>query len=137
MMTIGALARATAVKVPTIRYYEEIGLLPPPERTQSNQRRYTPGQRQQLIFIRHARDLGLPIEAIRELLALSAHPEKPCTGADRIAADHLRDVQRRIASLQSLEAELKRMLDHHHGGTVGSCQVLQSLSDHSHCLSEH
>ena len=70
MLTIGNLGKATGVKVPTIRYYEQIGLLPPPIRSDGNQRLYDDRARERLAFVRHARDLGFPLEAIRELLPI-------------------------------------------------------------------
>ena len=78
MLTIGELSRRTGVKIPTIRYYEQMGLMAAAERSEGNQRRYGAEERDRLSFIRHARDLGLTIEAIRELIELSAHPDRPC-----------------------------------------------------------
>ena len=83
--SIGELARVTGVKVPTIRYYEDIGLMAEAPRTEGGQRRYSARARDRLGFIAHARDMGFPLEAIRSLIDLSEHPEKPCEGADRIA----------------------------------------------------
>ncbi|NJO54658.1 MAG: MerR family transcriptional regulator, partial [Bacteroidales bacterium] len=71
-MSIGELSRQTGVKVPTIRFYEEIGLLPPPPRTASNRRVYGTDAVQRLSFIRHARELGFEVEAIRALLRSAA-----------------------------------------------------------------
>ena len=68
-LAIGDLARQTGVKVPTIRYYEDIGLLPAAPRTESNRRQYDGRAVRRLKFIRHARELGFEVEAIRELLA--------------------------------------------------------------------
>ena len=138
MLSIGELAKATGVKVPTIRYYEQMGLIDAPVRSEGNQRRYTPAQAERLGFIRHARDLGLSIEAIRELVQLSNHPDQPCADADRIAAEHLAAVRARIARLQRLEAELARIVagcDEDH--QVRDCYVLHALGDHSLCADEH
>jgi len=85
MYAIGELSRRTGVKVPTIRYYEQMGLISAPDRSEGNQRRYERADLERLTFIRHARDLGFPIEAIRELLSLSRHPDEPCERADHIA----------------------------------------------------
>jgi len=85
MYSIGDLSRRTGVKIPTIRYYEQMGLIAAPERSEGNQRRYERSELERLAFIRHARDLGLSIDSIRDLLALSQHPERPCGEADRIA----------------------------------------------------
>lgn len=82
---IGGLAKATGVKVPTIRYYESIGLMPEPWRTRTNRRHYGEPAAQRLRFIRHARELGFEIEAIRTLLALQEEPDRSCAEADTIA----------------------------------------------------
>ncbi|MCB1384086.1 MAG: helix-turn-helix domain-containing protein [Notoacmeibacter sp.] len=136
MMSIGDMARETGVKVPTIRYYEQIGLLPDPGRTQGNQRRYGAAERDRLAFIRHARDLGFSIESIRDLVALSGNPGAPCTDADRIAGAQLDDVRARIARLQALERELARIAACN-GEHAGTCRVLQALSDHGLCNGDH
>ncbi|KQZ63161.1 MerR family transcriptional regulator [Rhizobium sp. Root149] len=138
MYSIGELSRRTGVKVPTIRYYEQMGLMPEGERTQGNQRRYRRDELERLAFIRHARDLGFEIAMIRELIALSEHPKAPCEGADRIAAAHLDDVRDKIARLKKLESELERIVSHCSGGhTVEECYVIRSLSDHGLCDHEH
>ncbi len=93
MLTIGDLSRSTGVKIPTIRYDEQMGLLNPTERSEGNQRRYSGREQERLSFIRHARELGLTIEAIRELIHLSQHPERPRADADRIAATQLAEVR--------------------------------------------
>jgi DNA-binding transcriptional MerR regulator len=80
-LLIGAAARASGVKIPTIRYYEQIGLVPAPLRTHSNRRRYTDAELRRLASIRHARELGFEIEAIRALLALQDNPDHPCEAA--------------------------------------------------------
>ncbi|MDD9878263.1 MAG: helix-turn-helix domain-containing protein [Magnetovibrio sp.] len=136
--TIGHLARETGTKVPTIRYYEKIGLLPEPFRSAGNQRLYGADHIDRLAFIRHGRDLGFGLDAIRELLSLTDEPEQTCERADAIAAQHLREVENRIARLQALKAELERMLDHQCDGELADCRVIEVLADHRHCLhSDH
>lgn len=136
-LTIGDLAKRTGVKVQTIRYYETIDLLPAPDRTDGNQRRYDDRATHTLRFIRHARDLGFEIDQIRGLLSLVANPEESCTGADAIARHHLSQVEQRIAILQSLRSELKRMIRQCSGGRVATCRVIEVLADHAHCETEH
>jgi len=131
-LRIGDLATATATKVETIRYYERIGLLPAPGRTSGNYRTYGPHHRKRLSFIRHARELGFPIEAVRDLLRLADDPERPCEGADQIAHTHLADVDRRITRLAALKAELERMLTQCEGGRIADCRVIEALADHTH-----
>lgn len=136
MYSIGELSKSSGVKVPTIRYYEQIGLMEPSDRSEGNQRRYEPEGLKRLTFIKHARDLGFSLDDIRSLLQLSKQKTKSCRKATAIVAEHLTDVQQRIAKLQRLERELDRMLDCHED-CVAQCTVIESLSDHSHCLSEH
>ena len=139
-LSIGSLARETGAKVQTIRYYEQIGLLPEPARTAGNQRVYGKSHRDRLAFIRHARELGFPLDAIRELLSLSDDPAAPCATADHIARDQLAAVEARIRRLEALKIELERMLcDHARTGTIADCRVIEVLADHSHghCVVHH
>lgn len=134
--TIGHAARQTGCKVQTIRYYEQIGLLAPPDRSEGNQRLYMQADIDRLGFIRHARDLGFSIEAIRELLTMAGRPGMPCQDADAIAARHLEDVKERIARMQALQAELERMLAQGCHGEIAECRVIEVLGDHGRCLAE-
>ncbi|WP_281017875.1 MULTISPECIES: helix-turn-helix domain-containing protein [unclassified Minwuia] len=136
MLGIGQLSAETGTKVPTIRYYEDIGLLPEPERTVGNQRRYGQQQVDRLRFIRHCRDMGFPLADVRALLDLSDDPERSCASADTIARHQLQEVERRLASLASLRQELCRMIDQCAGGTVADCRVIESLADHAHCIAD-
>ncbi|MDO1581472.1 MerR family transcriptional regulator [Rhizobium oryzicola] len=138
MLSIGEMARRTGVKVPTIRYYEQMGLIEEAERSEGNQRRYTRRDLERLTFIRHARDLGFEIDMIRELIALNQHPEAPCENADRIAAVHLSGVREKIEKLKKLEHELERIVSHCDGGhRIEDCYVIRALSDHGLCDHEH
>ena len=136
-MPIGELSRRTAVKVPTIRYYEQIGLLPKVPRTEANRRLYGKAEVDRLNFIRHSRELGFEIDDIRELLAMAAQPQSSCHQVDSIANNHLIEIDRRIASLTALKAELSRMVDECGHGRVCDCRIIEALADHSHCRSEH
>lgn len=136
MFSIGDLSRETGVKVPTIRYYEQQGLIEAQGRTSGNQRRYSKDELQRLSFIRHSRDLGFSIEDIRELLDLSEHPEQPCGNAHQIAIRHLSDTKAKILKLKKLEKELKRIsvCDAH---AISECSVIETLADHRLCDGEH
>lgn len=136
-LSIGDLAMAVGVNVRTIRYYETAGLLPAPARTAGNQRRYGVAHLRRLAFVRHAREMGFDMEAIRDLLRLSeAGAESPCAGAHGIARRQLAATRSRIARLRSLEAELERMLGAECDGRLGHCRVVEVLADHAHghCL---
>ena len=83
-IAIGKVSEATGVKVPTIRYYEQIGLLPAPPRTEGNRRTYDLKDTERLTFIRHSRELGFDIGEIRTLLSLQDRPDQSCQDADAI-----------------------------------------------------
>ena len=138
MFSIGELSKRTKVKVPTIRYYEEMGLLAAPERTAGNQRRYTNEGLERLSFIKHARDLGFSIEAIAALIELQGHPDRSCAEATDIASAQLSDVRAKIKRLRALEKELARISKGCDGdGLSEDCYVLASLADHDLCEREH
>ncbi|KGJ02490.1 DNA-binding transcriptional regulator, MerR family [Paracoccus halophilus] len=137
MLTIGKLGSSTGVKIPTIRYYEQIGLLPEAERSLGNQRLYTHKAHERLVFIRHARDLGFSLEAIRDLLSLSDNPDQPCAAADAIARAQLAEVESRLARLAALKTELERMVVQCAGDRISDCRVIEVLSDHSQCITDH
>lgn len=137
MLTIGGMAKRTGTKVQTIRYYEQIGLMPDPGRTEGGQRRYGEAELDRLSFIRHSRQLGFPLDAIRELLDLSDHPDRPCCEADVIARRQLKQVEQKMERLTALRTELQRMVHECSGGKSADCRVLEVLRDHSECLTEH
>jgi len=125
---IGRLAALTGVKIPTIRFYEQNDLIPPPCRTEGGQRRYDENAVGRLHFIRHARELGFSVEDIRQLLALSERPALPCDSAEQIARHHLQQVEGKIARLRLIRSELKRMIEACNGGSVVHCRILGALS---------
>jgi DNA-binding transcriptional MerR regulator len=129
--SIGAVAGRTGVKVPTIRYYEQIGLLGPSFRTEGQQRRYDDRAVKRLNFIRHARTLGFEIDDIRQLLLLTDKPQEPCEEVDSIARRNLLAVEERIAQLQALRSELARMLDECGHGRVCDCRIVEVIANPS------
>ena len=137
MLTIGRLGAATGVKVPTIRWYEEVGLLARAARSEGGQRLYDEAARRRLAFIRHARELGFPLDAVRDLLSLADRPDQPCEAADAIARAQLAEVEARLARLQALKGELERMVEQCAHGAVRDCRVIETLGDHGLCGGEH
>ncbi|PTM60619.1 MerR family transcriptional regulator [Phreatobacter oligotrophus] len=130
-LPIGQAAAQSGVQVPTIRYYEQIGLLPSPLRSEGNRRLYSEAEIRRLAFIRHARELGFGVDAIRALLALQDNPQRSCTEADVIARARLADVEHRIASLTALRKVLRRMITACAGGSVSECMVVEMLAENS------
>lgn len=137
LQPIGVLAKISGCSVQTIRWYEQAGLLPSPQRTDGGRRLYDAKAAARLAFIRHSRELGFSLDAIRELLALSGNPDQSCSAVDAIARRHLVEVEGRIKRLAALRIELKRMIHACRGGRIAECRVIEVLADHDHrqCLS--
>lgn len=131
-LSIGAVAKQTGCTVPTIRYYEEIGLLPPVGRTGSGQRNYGDAALRRLAFIRRCRDFGFSIDQVRELVGLVDQPDKPCIEVREIAALHLIDVRRKLDQLRALEASLDAFVCSCDtacaGGRAVDCTILEDLA---------
>lgn len=130
---IGELAKRTNTKVQTIRYYEDIGVMPKAVRAANNRRLYDDNHLKRLTFIRHSRELGFSLGDIRNLLELSDQLDRPCGEVDAIAREHLSTVENKIASLRVFQAELTRMINNCSGGTISDCRIIQVLADHSQC----
>lgn len=124
-LTIGRLAVSTGVNLETIRFYERVGLMPEPTRSQGGHRHYRPEHRQRLAFIRRARELGFSLDDIRALLALSA---AGCLEARTIAAKHLQTVREKIADLRRLEQVLDDAVTRCDTGEQQSCPVIEVLT---------
>ncbi len=127
-LQIGDLARATNTKVETIRYYEQIGLLPAPARTSGNFRAYSANHLGRLSFIRRARDLGFTLHQVRDLLSLSDQKRQSCEAVDVIARQHLADVDRKIADLTALRDELSSLIEQCGCGTIADCRIIDALA---------
>lgn len=134
-LRIGDLARQTRTNPPTIRYYEEIGLLPAPGRQAGGQRVYGEEDRRRLTFIRQCREFGFPIERIRSLVALTEDQGRSCLDARTIAAEHLDAVREKMTELRKLEASLADFIRACDGVCAGGpgpdCVILQGMADPS------
>ena len=133
-LSIGKLSERTGVKVTTIRYYESIGLVKEPPRSSSGRRLYGQEAVQTLSFVRHGRELGFSIEAIKKLLGLQSSPDQDCADVNNIATEQLVQIQQRIAQLKALETKLKRMIRECEGGQVGTCEIIAALNNHGTCV---
>ena len=130
---IGELAKRTSCKVPTIRYYEQVGIMPLATRATNNRRIYNQKHVERLSFICHCRELGFSLNKIRELLELADQPSRPCIEVDIIARNHLREIKQKIKSLTVLKSELNRMISNCEGATVSDCRIIKVLADHNLC----
>jgi MerR family transcriptional regulator, copper efflux regulator len=102
-LKIGALAERTGTTPPTIRYYEDIGLLPRPVRQGAGQRRYGHEDVRRLTFIRRCRDFGFSVDQVRKLVGLLDDRQRSCTEARDIGQGHLDAIRAKLVELHSLE----------------------------------
>jgi DNA-binding transcriptional MerR regulator len=110
-LTIGRLAQATGVSAKTIRYYEQVGVLPNPGRSRAGYRQYTRQTIDRLLFIHRARGLGLPLRQVRALsAALDGPPGSMRPRLLGLVAAHLTAIEARIADLQRLRGQLEGVM---------------------------
>ncbi len=109
-LTVGQLAARAAVRTDTIRYYERQGLLPAPQRTEGEHRRYGPADLDRLLFIRGVQRLGLRLTEIRDLLAVRDTGTCACQAAEALLRRHVAEIGTEIERLAALRAELLALL---------------------------
>lgn len=132
-LKIGELALRTSCLVETIRYYERIGMLPPPERSANNYRTYGEIHVERLLFIRHCRALDMTLEEIRVLLNFRDQPEENCYGVNELLDKHIGHVVSRIESLTALESQLRELRSRCLATDASKeCGILQALSEPGH-----
>jgi MerR family mercuric resistance operon transcriptional regulator len=126
-MKIGQLSEKTDCKVETIRYYERIGLLLAPMRSEAGYRIYDDNHLQRLAFIRRSRELGFTIEEIRALLSLVDGGDYTCSDVKTITMRHVESIRRKIADLKKLEKTLTRIASHCTGDATPECPIIEAL----------
>ena len=126
-MTIGPLSRQTGCHIETIRYYERIGIMPPPPRTEGGHRLYREEHLKRLTFIRRSRELGFTLEDVRNLLSLVDGDDFTCDEVKTMTLEHAGDVRRKIADLRKMERVLKDMVSQCDRGDVPDCPVIDAL----------
>jgi DNA-binding transcriptional MerR regulator len=110
-MLAGDVAKALGVGVQTLHYYEREGLIPPPARSKSGYRLFTPDLVERVAFIRKAQTLGLPLAEIRDILSLAEQGASPCGRVQRSLAAKLAEVDRRLEELQAFRRDLAGLID--------------------------
>lgn len=126
--SIGNLAKRTGVKVVTIRYYEKIGMLPEPPRSEGGQREYDNNHLRRLSFIKRSRELGFSLAEVRALLQLEHTAEASCDEVKALTLEHIDDIRSKIADLKRMERVLKEMAAQCDQGTISGCPILDTLA---------
>jgi DNA-binding transcriptional MerR regulator len=131
-MTIGALSMQAQCAVPTIRYYEQIGLLPRPERAANGQRTYRDADLKRLSFVKRCRDFGFPIEQVRDLARLFEDGGRACVEVRDLAQGQLDQVRAKLDEMRQLEAKLAQFVAGCDascvGGTTGDCVIIGDIA---------
>lgn len=128
MLKRGDVARQLDCNIETVRYYEGIGLIEPPKRTQSGHRIYDDDDVARLRFVLRLRDLGFPLEDVRALLATVRTGTYSCADIAVIADHQLTEIRRKIGDLRRLEQMLMRMTEQCHRGSTPDCAIIEALS---------
>ena len=129
LLTRGELGARTGCNIETIRYYEQIGLLPPPPRSAGGHRLYGHELLKRLNFILRSRELGFTLEEIRGLLNLVDGGNYTCAEVEALALEHVQHIRRKIADLKKLNKVLEAMASQCSGGTVPECPIIDVLFD--------
>ncbi|CAI3955179.1 DNA-binding transcriptional regulator [Commensalibacter communis] len=129
--SIGDLSKSTGTKVVTIRYYEKIGLLPEPPRTEGGYRAYTKKHLEILFFIIRSRALGFSLIEIQNLLKLSENDILLNQDVLTITKNHLENIRSKISSLQKMETSLESLIKECPNGKISGCGIIDSLNNYS------
>jgi Cu(I)-responsive transcriptional regulator len=128
-MNIGEVAAATGLPAKTIRYYESVGLIEAPTRSEGNYRLYDARHLATLRFIQQARALGFSVKEVAALVALWRDQHRASADVRRLAAEHLRDIDERIVELQRIRRTLVGLIERCHGDHRPDCPILDELAE--------
>ena len=128
-LSIGEASRRTGVTIETIRYYERIGVIANPARTQAGHRAYTLDQVKRLAFVKRSRELGFSLAEVRALLTLVDAGGATCAEVHHMTTEHLDTVRHKIAGLRAMERVLKDMAAQCSQGDVPECPIIDALFD--------
>jgi len=128
-MNIGQAAKASGISAKMIRYYESIGLIAAPVRTESGYRVYGDNDVHTLRFIARARDLGFSVEQMSDLLTLWRDRSRASGDVKAIALGHIEELERKARALQEMSNTLRHLAEHCHGDTRPDCPILEELAE--------
>ncbi len=127
LIPIGALATRTRCNIETIRFYEKIGMLPKPARTEGGHRAYGSGHVERLTFVRRARELGFTLEEVRALLRLAEASDVPCAEVKGVAVTHLAEVKTKISALRAMQKALTTLIARCDAGDQTGCPLIETM----------
>jgi MerR family transcriptional regulator, copper efflux regulator len=127
-MNIGEAAAASGVSAKMIRYYEEIGLISPPARTESGYRTYGGDDISSLRFVRRARDLGFTVEQIGNLMTLWRDRSRASADVKKLALSHVKALEDKMREIEEMAAALRHLAENCHGDDRPGCPIIEELS---------
>ena len=127
-MNIGEVAAETGITSKSIRYYESIGLITAPQRTDGGYRQYSDKDVQTLHFVRRARNLGFSVGQVEELLSLYRDRHRASADVRAIAIKHIADLDRKVAELDGMRATLNHLVEKCHGDDRPDCPILDDFA---------
>jgi len=131
VLTILQIAKRTGLTAPTIRYYEEIGILPEPVRSPAGQRRYGASDIERLTFVRRCRDFGFSLQQVRELLGLRLSPATDCGAVRMISQSHLEAIDEKLRQLTEFRTQVERFVQSCDqtcaGGPATECCIFEAI----------
>ena len=127
-MNIGQAAKHSGLSAKMIRYYESIGLLRPAGRSASGYRHYNENDLHTLAFIRRSRDLGFSLDEVGKLLTLWQDRQRASADVKALAAQHVRELNRKIEELSTLRDTLQDLVEHCQGDHRPDCPILKDLA---------
>jgi MerR family transcriptional regulator, mercuric resistance operon regulatory protein len=127
LITIGKLSARTGVNIETIRYYERIRLIPKPFRSEGGNRLYDMERVKRLAFIKRCRELGFPLDTIREFLNLVDKKNYTCAEIADISQHHLEDIRAKVRDLKRIENHMKDMLSQCNKNNTPDCAFIDIL----------
>jgi MerR family mercuric resistance operon transcriptional regulator len=125
--TIGQISKHTGCNIETIRYYERIGLMPTPPRSEGGFRLYSEDHVKRLSFIRRSRQLGFALQDVRGLLKLVDGSDYTCDEVQEMTLSHLKEIRAKIQDLRGMESVLRGMAAQCEGGAVPECPIIEAL----------
>ena len=127
LFTIGKLSEKTGVNIETVRYYEKIGLMPKPDRSEGGNRLYNIERVKRLSFIKRCRELGFPLDTVREFLKLVDEKNYTCAEIADISQHHLEEIRAKIRDLKKIESHIKDMLSQCNKDKTPDCVFIDIL----------
>lgn len=124
---IGELSRQTGVGIETIRYFEKIGMMPAPRRSEGGNRRYKTDHLQRLFFINRCRQIGFSQSEIKALLSMVDAKGVTCAEVHSITTKHIADIKQKIRDLRKLEKVLTQMANECSRGDIPDCPIIETL----------